>query len=324
MDYQKLIIKHLSGEIEPAEEDKLIKWLKQSPANRTLYQEFEEAWKQAEASNSIPHPDRVFGRIQAKVDNHKPARTKWSLLRVAAAILLLLTTAYLATTTTNIFEENGLKMVSTAKGEIKRVVLPDSTVVYLNTESRLHFPASFKEGSRKVILSGEGFFDVSHDARRPFSIQLDKGMIKVLGTSFNVKAYATEDIVKTSVSSGKVAFTTQDGQGDTTLIRPNEVLSYSKKEQHLEKEIADLKQNLAWMDNKIVFNANTLEEIAYELERYFDIQITFKDEHLKHCKMTGTFNKGSYQDILSTLTMTNTFEYRMEGKKLVLYGKGCQ
>lgn len=324
MDYQSLIIRHLSGETDPEEEQQLKEWLKESDVNQQEYKELKQAWHLC-GSERLPNPDLVYARIDAQI-NEPPvfSLTKRPYL-AAAMISLLLLSAYLLWIYTPLFNESKqLQLVQTEIGGQQQLSLPDGTVVYLNTESSLQFPPSFHGNERRVILNGEAFFDVERDTLKPFIIELPEGKIRVLGTSFNVKAYAEGSKMETTVSTGRVAFLYPGEHEQAMLIQPNEKLSYSNTDKSILKEITEVEQSLAWMENKIVFQASTLQEIAEELEHYFDINVEFENEKLQACSMTGTFSTDSYREILNTLTMTNAFKFREEGKRIILYGEGCQ
>ncbi len=327
MDYQRLIIRHLSGETDPEEEQLLRAWCKQSERNQLEYEALRKAWRLGGQETHFPDPDKVYARIHTRIEQEdwKTTTFAWRPYLPAAAIIsLFLLSTLLLWMYQPFFSDQHLQQAQTRKGEQQQLRLPDGTIVYLNTESSLQFPLSFDEEERRVILDGEAFFDVARDTLKPFIIELPEGKIRVLGTSFNVKAYAEDSKIETTVSSGKVAFLHPDEKVEATLIQPNEKLSYSKAEKQVSKEITEVAPNLAWMENKIVFQAQTLSEIAEELERYFDIEVVFENEMLRKCSMTGTFRKDSYQEILNTLAMTNTFEFREEGKRVILYGAGCQ
>lgn len=326
MDYQRLIIRHLSGETHPEEEQLLHAWLEQSDTHRQEYDSLAQVWKLTSEEKSPPNPENVYARIDAQIEKEKSFSIgRQPYTAVAAVITLLLVASTLVWNYRQLTHENQLwQEVQTLKGEQRQLQLSDGTLIYLNTESSIQYPEVFEGNERRVILDGEAFFDVARDTLKPFIISLPEGGIQVLGTSFNVKAYADDSKIETTVSSGKVAFLKPDENSLSTFIQPNEKLSYTKKDKSITKEQTEVEHSLAWMNNKIVFQAQSLEEIAEALEHYFEIEIYFQNEQLRNCTLTGSFHKDSYQDILNTLAMTNTFTYKAEGKRITLYGKGCQ
>ncbi|MEK6481792.1 FecR domain-containing protein [Catalinimonas sp. 4WD22] len=324
MDYQRLIIRHLSGHTDPEEEQQLKEWIRASDANQHEYLELKQAWDLGGVER-LPKPDQVYARIDARISEPPIFSLSKRAYLAAAMISLLLLSGYLLWIYTPFFNESKQwQLVQTQIGGQQQLRLPDGTVIYLNTESSLKFPQSFNGDERRVILNGEAFFDVARDTLKPFIIELPEGKIRVLGTSFNVKAYAKDSKMETTVSTGKVAFLYPGEQEQAALIQPNEKLSYSKTDKSISKETTEVEQSLAWMENKIVFQASTLQEIAGVLEHYFDIEVEFENEQLQVCSMTGTFSKDSYREILNTLAMTNAFGFREDGKRVILYGEGCQ
>src|SRR5690606_35682657 len=131
-------------------------------------------------------------------------------------------------------------------------------------------------------LSGEAYFDIAKDTARPFIIQLDSNQIKVLGTSFNVKAYAEDDIVEATVVSGEVAFIrtgslASKDQKDTLLLTPNFKARYSKHTGTITKTEADTRLDTAWKDGKLVFKSTVLSDVGKVLERTFGKEVVFSN-----------------------------------------------
>jgi len=323
MDYQLLIIRHLAGETKVSEEALLQHWLSQSADHRKEYEALKQAWELG-AIERLPEADQLYQRIEKELED-KPhtSRLRQPTFLAAAMLSIFLVSAYLLWIYTPLFNpENRWHTVNTQKGELQQISLEDGTIVYLNTASELKSAFDYNTKERRVKLRGEAFFDVARDTSKPFIIELPEGQVQVLGTSFNVRAYADDHNIETTVKSGKVAFR-HDEQAEANLILPNEKLSFSKKENTIKKEAAEVTQSLAWMEQKIVFQAHTLKEIAKELEHYFEIDIVFENDELQNCSMTGTFKNTSYREILNALRLTNAFKFREEGNRVIIYGDGC-
>ena len=228
--------------------------------------------------------------------------------------------------------------VITKSGSRTRIQLPDGTMVWLNGSSKLVYDNNnFGEKIRQVTLSGEGYFDVVKNADKPFIIHTAKMDIKVLGTAFNVKAYPGEKNTETSLVRGTIEVTLKGHQEKITmkandkLIVQNDDVTSGKKE-----VIASKKQTAAssgsfmylghltlspkdntvietaWVDNKLVFDNETFEDLAIKMERWYGVSIKFTHAKLKRAHFTGTFDKETVTDALTALQLTSAFTYSIK------------
>ena len=173
------------------------------------------------------------------------------------------------------------------KGGEYQVVLADGTKVWLNSASRLIYPQSFMGKERRVVLSGEAFFDVTHDAERPFVVETSRMNVKVLGTRFNVNDYDDNEEVSTTLVNGSVEIISGDQQAFRLV--PGEQ-AYGK-ENELEKREVNVRLYTSWIDGKFLFNNTELEEIAKQISRWYDVEIFFSSESVKKVRFTGAIVK---------------------------------
>jgi transmembrane sensor len=228
-------------------------------------------------------------------------------------------------------------------GERKSFQLPDGSKVMLNAGSTLVMAKNFNEQSREVTLEGEAFFDVSHNPGKPFIIHTSSMNVKVLGTVFNVKAYPADKLAETSLLKGSVEITLKNDQRKKIILRPNEKLvtpnlaapalqaeSSTAKKSNAEKidyTIARLTyidsavKEVSWTENRLAFTDNSFEEIAPELERWYNVSISFGDEAMKQARFTATFDQKNIIQILDVLQMTTPFEYIIEQNNQIIIRK---
>lgn len=168
--------------------------------------------------------------------------------------------------------------LSTPKGSQFSVELPDGSKVWLNATSSLRYPSSFSETIREVELVGEGYFEVKNEqqergaAHRPFVVKAKDQKIYVLGTSFNVKAYAGERVSKTSLLTGKVEVESEKTKKRLGL-RPNQQLVFDSTTKAMQVREVDAESSIEWKNNLFSFHNITLREIMQEVERWYDVQI---------------------------------------------------
>lgn len=206
-------------------------------------------------------------------------------------------------------------------GTRSRITLADGSTVWLNADSRLIYPQEFTSNTREVALEGEAFFDIAKNKKRPFIIHLKKGSIKVLGTSFNVKAYDGEKTIETSVVTGHVAFVPAGSKlpaTDTTFITPDLKAIYTIEKGTVTIVPTIAKEDKDWTEGRLVFKNTSLKEIAAVLNRNFGKEVVFSSEDIADYRLTGTFVNNSLEDILYYLSRSKPFTYRITEKQVLL------
>lgn len=230
--------------------------------------------------------------------------------------------------------------IITTKGQKSQIILSDGTKVWLNSESMLKYPTAFNEMKREVFLEGEAFFEVQKkDDKIPFVVNTSEINIKVLGTSFNVMAYFDEETIETTVVTGSVCilrknlkpspdqkFILKSNQKATLLKKGSRVtlseieikkpvlvkstttiqsISPTKKEQILISPKVNIELHTAWKEDKLIFQSETFENIAYKLERWYDVKIHVQDKELREDRYTGKFeHKETLNQVLEILNLT--------------------
>ncbi len=228
--------------------------------------------------------------------------------------------------------------VSTKNGSRTKIQLPDGTSVWLNSSSKLVYDnTNFGIGIREVSLTGEAFFDVVKNPAKPFVIHTDKMDIKVLGTAFNVKCYPGDKNTETSLIRGSIEVTLKD-RPEKIMMRPNEKLILSNeslkpiKVNNLQpRQQALLKPNpiielghltlfakdnsvveTDWVENRLVFSDETLEEITKKMERWYGVTIIIANDKLKKELLTGSFENETIYQALNALQITTPFTYKVD------------
>ncbi len=201
------------------------------------------------------------------------------------------------------------------KGGEYQVVLADGTKVWLNSASRLIYPQSFMGKERRVVLSGEAFFDVTHDAERPFVVETSRMNVKVLGTRFNVNDYDDNEEVSTTLVNGSVEIISGDQQAFRLV--PGEQ-AYGK-ENELEKREVNVRLYTSWIDGKFLFNNTELEEIAKQISRWYDVEIFFSSESVKKVRFTGAIVKFKpLDDLVRMIESTSQVRFSVKGRTIVI------
>ncbi len=233
------------------------------------------------------------------------------------------------------------KEVATKNGVSTKMILPDGSTVWLNAGSKLDYTRIGKSGNREVQLTGEAFFDIVKNPKRPFIIHTSKIDVKVLGTKFNVKAYPEDKTVETSLVQGSVEVFVKNRPGEKFLLKPNQklVLLNNAETDVLPKATLNRSAKLpiiaidhltyrnndtmavetSWMQNKLVFENEAFAEVARKMERWYDVRIQFRNKTLEDELLNGDFRKETLKQALEALRITTDFRYKIEDKTVLIY-----
>ena len=332
----ELIGRKLAGEAKTNELTAIDQWLKESEENALLYEQLKEQWL-AYRENPPPSSSKeVFHRLIYRIteEENQSARKlpffnlvqSWSRIAATVTVIAILSgLAYFIVNNKILTSGTGIVEQVNPKGVQTKIQLSDGSVVWLNADSKLVYPKTFEGNTREIHLTGEAFFEVARLPEKPFIIHLPQGpQVKVLGTSFNVKAFQEDDVVETSVITGKVAFIqTVEQKNTTVLIDPNHKATYSKSTGQIVKKQVDSHEDMAWTQGKLVFRATPLEEIARTLERTYGITVDFSHEDLKNCRLTATFQEKNIDDVARLLAIAQEIDYVLVDGHLTLQGEGC-
>jgi len=194
-------------------------------------------------------------------------------------------------------------------GKNSSIVLPDSTVAYLNAGSRLLYPAAFDGKTREVYLVGEGYFDVSHHPEKPFIVKTKVLDVKAIGTSFNVSSYPGDQVVEVVLVTGKVGImqNTFNLFKRQEILLPNQLVSCDRQTGKTKIRQVDVENYITWHQGYMNFESEDLSRIVLKLERYYNINIKLSEPFLGLRKITGKLKLKEDKDkVLEVLASTST------------------
>jgi ferric-dicitrate binding protein FerR (iron transport regulator) len=233
----------------------------------------------------------------------------------ASVALLIAVTWFVSSRYTNQSVAAITSEVFVPSGQRARLTLDDGTVVWLNARSTLNYPAAFVGNERKVSLSGEAFFEVSHDPRKPFTVSVHDLNVTVLGTKFNVSAYEKDGEIQIALIEGSVKV--RNNLGEERILSANQQLSYvHKKMTVVPVEYSD---HFLWKDGIYSFHNEPFANIIEKLQRYYDIRIEVEDLPILDFEYTGKFRQQDGVDmILRILQITHPFKIERNGDIIIL------
>lgn len=195
------------------------------------------------------------------------------------------------------------------------LTLADGTTVILNSDTRMRFPTAFTGTARKIFLSGEAYFKVARDENHPFFVEFPDGQVRVLGTQFNVKAYAGQPTFATLVS-GKVEVSS--GR-DSVVLQPGELCEIAVNDHSLSVREADMMSVLAWKNGEFVFKDVSLEQVMEELSRWYDAEIEYDALELKGMKFNIYMDRAkTLEEALQIISRTGAITYEVKERKIYI------
>lgn len=333
--YIDLISRYFSGEARPEEVEMLSVWVKESEENRKLFTDYKKAWEFTEMSSlekkvdldsewsslssklSFPSAGPKVIPLNAAYSAAPKRNTSW--WKVAAAILVIVTTAaigyYMLGKPENV--------VVLADAGTLSTTLPDGSVVTLNKGARLEYASEFK-GRREVSLSGEAFFEVAHDASKPFIVSGKEARVEVLGTKFNVSTDLPGGDVAVVLASGKVSFYYAGNSDEKVILAPGEQAVLSSTDHRIQKSIATDPNYLAWKTQRIVFDNAPLSRIITTLESVYHVRVKLADPQLGNCRVTATFDHQPLNSVMNVLRITLDIQVRENDGQYLISGRPCR
>ena len=358
-----LICRAISGDISPDEQEELDNIFLLRPDLLTDYEnlknlQFKKPVVSASAERrALDAGIEKFGRlinnqpaIPAKTGldrEYKPeagtAYYKW----VAAASIITLIIGSVV-----LYGLRSLKPVSkqnelvTHFGNRVHEILPDGSVIWLNSGSSVKYAKDFAGNSkREVTLNGEAYFDVKHDIKHPFIVHAGKLSVVVLGTAFNVKAYATDSFTETTLIRGKVEILMSSRPGMNIMLLPNQKVTLSNGKNDIRKTtlpiisqpLKDSVQSAseqpsfssglpdkqidetAWIDDRLIFKHEAFSELALQLERWYNIKIVFDNQKYQEKQFTGKFKGQDIKEVMRALQFTQPFNYAINNNQIHIW-----
>lgn len=294
----ELIIRYLESRCTAEDLSEINQWLEESPDNQQWLFDIKALWDKrliAEFSRK-DYLDSQFLATLQKIERTESVSKKRSTKRLVRLVTSFAAAACVASILYVLFVDPRIHSLSPeyvvervlSKDSIRRILLPDSSVVWLGANSELKYLSSFNENERHVILSGEAYFDVVKDAEKhPFRVETPDFTVKVLGTQFNVSSYQGRATTETALLTGRIVIENEKHQEILALV-PGQKVIYTKDSRQLSVENYKVKENsIALSDNYITFRNAAIQEIVKRLQYTYGTPIEI-DESLTNSTHTYT------------------------------------
>jgi transmembrane sensor len=321
-EIEDMLGRYVKGEVSEKESRRIEAWLDENGNSDSEWQQMDKARRDRWLAN-------VFGDIRQSIRSEAKAivlkkRSAWRNIAAVAAVFALFFSLWLEwPALQSSLSPVRLTTITVSAKQKKQVVLPDGSIVWINSSSQIKYPLKFKNTIREVYLAGEAYFDIKHNASRPFIIHTGKVITTVLGTAFNIKEDRLNHTVVVTVTRGKV--NVADGNQSLGTLTPNHQITFNTlSNKHIQNSI-DAEKVIAWQENYIHFNDITFAEATARLEQRFKVKIRFANDKVKDCQFTGTaLKQQKLENILKVICAFNEATYRTNADgTIIIDGPGC-
>ncbi len=334
-DINEIIIRYLDGSAELGEKMFLLQWLKQSNENRNDFIAIRDLWLSCNvAAGNELEVDIALGKLkyrilqeQGRMEKESLAKKKtlwvvWHWTRIAAVLLLLLGIGY----GIGSWREHSVQDVIiqnqliTAKGSKGRFTLPDGSVVWLNSETKLTYPSQFAGDKRLVTLEGEAYFEIEKDMKKPFIVQAGEIDVEVLGTCFNVDSYSYTEFVQTALLNGSVKISGK-GVKEPVYLKPNELFKYQKSDQVFSVREAKVGLYTDWIKDRLVFDNDYLSDILISMGGRYNMDIECPEQFASSTRLSFTIRQESIEEVLEAISLIAPIKYKIKNGKAYIIPK---
>ncbi|MFN0253968.1 FecR family protein [Pedobacter ureilyticus] len=319
---KNLLNKYLSGEATRAEAFIVESWLESFQQDEVEAKDFGTAEQHNLLAEQIIAKTLGQGEIVPQKPHH--TFTLWKKFTAIAALLAVISAIAILYFKQGLGEKKLLlamnydKFVTPIK-EFKQLQLPDSTVVYLNANSTLEVQQDFtKQSERRVKLTGEAFFEVKKDSKHPFKIQVGELQVKVLGTSFNIKAHPTTNEIKVAVKTGKVNVSSK--AAILASLVANQALVFNKDKKTFDVQADEENGKALWRDGIMVLDKASFAELSTTFYNVYGIRLKSDDSELLNESYNFTIRSSrTWQQTINQLGEMINKKYRKEGSSIVIF-----
>ncbi|MDD4192106.1 MAG: FecR domain-containing protein [Mangrovibacterium sp.] len=196
-------------------------------------------------------------------------------------------------------------------GQISKLILPDSSVVWLNSGTQIKYPTDFAIERRDVFLDGQAFFQIKRNTQMPFKVFCRDVEVRVLGTSFNINAYPEEQEVKVVLETGKVELMKSSGSQTKYTLEPGQKLTYHRVSDHVIVREVELDRYVKWKDGVLIFRKDPMSEVVPVLQRKYNIDLEMNVPSLDKYLFTATITDESLNEIIKSIAFTCRADFKI-------------
>lgn len=332
-DIDKIIARYLDGSLTSEDEIKLEKWLSHKKNRSQQLSTIEQIWKTPFSYPGIVNMkderDKIVRRLKGEQGNGLEQRLKAvpsykTILRYAAVLLAFTTLAFIVLIYTEPYAESPKKSTiierNNPAGQKSKIQLPDGSIVWLNAASKLSYSSDFNSNSRKLMLEGEAYFEVTENPQIPFEVYTEDLIITAIGTSFNVNTFQ-EDKEEIALNTGKIriecvnkCITCVPG-----YLNPGEMALYNPTIGKIMLTEFEGQDPFVWKDGKIVFKYATFDQVLAVLARWYNVEFEIIGDLQREWSYSSTFDNEVLENVLASLKVSEEIDYQLNGATIKIF-----
>ena len=320
----ELLHRLIAGTTTEEENRQLMEWFRQCASKEEFFMLFETAWKESPDEMPRDVQERMYRRLSRELDEKKTktillrsrfSRKVWPQIAVACIIIVLGLVNYRMNDKQKQLSTQNFTVLA-EKGQRAFITLPDSTKVWLNSDTKISYPADYGLKERNVTLVGEAYFEVAKNPDKRFIVEAKGMQVEALGTSFNVNAYQNDNKIIASLFSGSVRVSYDR---HVAILKPHESVKVDLLNRSFSRYKDESMQNIAlWRKNEITFDGESLEEITHIMSRLYNTTICIEDESLKKVCYIGTIRNNNLENFIDIINLTTPVVYENKGDTVFL------
>ncbi len=339
---KELLLRYIKGEATNKEEREILEWVGKSRENERYFVMLNNLWISQNISDKKASDEELEAIVKLTTGKKVLGGKFRKYVPYAAAAVILLSVGlnfllFSGTVSPVKKGDEPVRMaylpteykheIYTEKGVKARVILPDGSKVWLNSDSRMVYPDRFETDIREIDFSGEAYFDVVRDSLRPLVINTNKDFkVEVLGTKFNLKSYDNDAEARTTLYSGSVNIVSKVPGGKlkndkevVTKLKPLESCIIRDKQNPIHIKPENPEKQTAWKDGRIIFESTPMVETIKILERWHGVEFEVKDKSVYTFDITARFKSESIVQIMEMIKYCALIDYSIDSNKVVLY-----
>jgi ferric-dicitrate binding protein FerR (iron transport regulator) len=317
-----LLVKYLRNELTDSEREVVLRWLDDKDENKEFLFGLKEAyqlsrWEEFQSRSDV---ESGWKQLTEHIGQH-PVSTKstfglFAWWQYAAAVVILVMSGFWLREAIGMMDKPSFNTLLTGAGEQSTLYLNDGSKVKINENSKLTYPSQFSEKNRNVSLLGEAYFEVAHNPKRPFQVNIGAYTVRVLGTKFNIDAYPDQIYLYTGLKEGKVQIIENNKDGKIlSELKPGMQFSYNRRTGEYFVKLVDVDQMADWLGGQMIMKRQTLQEVARRLTEKYGYKIVIQNPKIGELTYNITIDKEPLEEILSNIHfITPQVSYALDEK----------
>jgi transmembrane sensor len=209
--------------------------------------------------------------------------------------------------------------VETPRGGKYKLTLADGTIAILDAASSIHYPVAFNGRERRVEITGQVYFEVVHNADKPFKVSVKGQIVEDLGTKFNINAYDDEPVIRTTLVEGSIGLTRAS---HTVILKPGQQAINTTSDAAIKVVVADMEEAVAWKNDYFLFNNEPIESVMRKIARWYDVDIQYQNgQKIKESYLGGLTRYANVSQVLKMLEITGDVRFEIKGKTIRIFPK---